>query len=215
MGEEEEVLRAWSSLYVLRVVWALKLKGIEHEEIYEDLTKKSPSLLQYNPVHKKIPVLVHNGKPHLDLSKAMARFWVRFGEDKLFVLQSISFGVLLTQGKEQEEVIHVAEQTLKYLEEELKGKKFFGGEKIGIVDLALGWLAYYLEIYEEISGAKLINQQKFPLLTAWMQEFSDIPTIQESWPPRDKLIAKFTAAREASLSKGKLKWGYNKLSSAL
>uniref|UniRef100_A0A2C9V5J3 GST N-terminal domain-containing protein n=1 Tax=Manihot esculenta TaxID=3983 RepID=A0A2C9V5J3_MANES len=148
MGEEEvKVLRTWSSLYALRVVWALRLKGIEHEEIYEDLRKKSPSLLQYNPVHKKIPVLVHNGKP--------------ISESLIFILC-----------KEQEEATLIAQENLKYLEEELRGKKFFGGEEIGMVDLALGWLAYYLEIYEE--------------------EFSNIPTIQESWPPRDKLIPKDT-----------------------
>ncbi|KAF2320246.1 hypothetical protein GH714_026363 [Hevea brasiliensis] len=101
---------------------------------------------------KQTPLL-----PEDPYQKAMARFWIRFGENKAIVLQSIRFGVLLTEGKEQQEATLIALQNLKYLEEELRGKKFFGGEKIGLVDLALGWLAYYLEIYEEVSGAKLLN----------------------------------------------------------
>ncbi|KAF2320256.1 hypothetical protein GH714_026457 [Hevea brasiliensis] len=118
-----------------------------------------------NPVHKKVPVLLHNEKPiceslvvleYVDetwkqfpllpqdpYERAKARFWAKFGDDK-----SIRF-VLLTEGKEQQEATLIALQNLKYLEEELRGKKFFGGENIGLVDLALGWLAYYLEIYEE------------------------------------------------------------------
>ncbi|RXH93189.1 hypothetical protein DVH24_013765 [Malus domestica] len=48
----------------------------------------------------------------------------------------------LYEGKEQEEAIVKAKENLKYLEEELKGKKFFGGEKLGFADIALGWLAH-------------------------------------------------------------------------
>lgn len=48
--------------------------------------------------------------------------------------------VFSTQGKEQEETKVSAVENLKFVEEQLIGKKFFGGEKIGLLDIAFGWL---------------------------------------------------------------------------
>ncbi|WCJ18687.1 glutathione S-transferase TAU 8 [Euphorbia peplus] len=222
MGEKVKVFRTWSSPFPLRVIWALKLKGIEYDTVFEDLSDKSSLLLQYNPVHKKVPVLVHDGKsiseslvileyidetwnhqypliPQDPHDRAMARFWAKFGDDK--VLQSIVFGVLSKQGKEQEESIIEAMENLKHLEKELKEKKFFGGDEIGMLDLALGWIAYYVGVFEEVLGLKLIHPQNFPLLTQWIQEFGNLPIIKESWPPYDKLVSKFAAFRESRISK--------------
>ena len=105
MAEGVKVFRTWSSPFAFRVVWALQMKGVPFENIYEDLSEKSSLLLHYNPIHKKVPVLVHNGKPLAEslvileyieetwkqtpllpedpYKRATARFWARFGDDQV------------------------------------------------------------------------------------------------------------------------------------
>jgi len=63
MADEVILLDSWPSPFGMRLRIALAEKGIKHEYKEEDLRNKSPLLLQMNPIHKKIPVLIHNGKP--------------------------------------------------------------------------------------------------------------------------------------------------------
>lgn len=210
----------WSSPYVLKVIWALRIKGVEYDYIEEDLRNKSNLLLEYNPVHKKVPVLVYQGKPIAEsevilefideawkdcgdrilpddaYDRAMARFWARFGSDKL---SPPIWKWFTTQGKEQEDAYEAAMEQLLLLEKELDGKKFFAGEKIGFVDLSLGPLSYVIPIYEEITGVKMITKEKFPSLTAWMQSFLSSPVVKDHLPPLDKLQPRYQATREAFL----------------
>ncbi|KAF6152026.1 hypothetical protein GIB67_010600 [Kingdonia uniflora] len=213
--EEVKLFGTWSSPFSLRVTWALKLKGVEYEFIEEDLSNKSSLLLQYNSVHKKIPVLVHNGKPISESSvileyidetwkghnifpvddpheRASARFWAKFVDDKL--LPSL-WNVFVTQGKEQEEASLVALENLRNIEKELEGKKYFGGEMIGFVDIILGCIANMADILDEITGLKTVEKDKLPLLSAWIENFSSAPIIKDSWPSGDRLVTKYRLYR--------------------
>ena len=67
-GEDVKLLGHWASIFVTRVMIALKLKGVAHEFLEEVIGSngelaKSELLLNSNPVYKKIPVLLHCGKP--------------------------------------------------------------------------------------------------------------------------------------------------------
>ncbi|XP_062158959.1 probable glutathione S-transferase [Alnus glutinosa] len=213
MGEVK-LIATTQSLFCTRVEWALKLKGVEYEYIEEDLRNKSPLLLEYNPVHKKVPVLVHHGKPiaeslpileYIDetwkenpllaedpYQRAKARFWAQFVGDKCV------FGAFeaacLADGEEKMKAIESAQESLAFLEKQIEGKKYFGGEEIGFLDLAAGWIPHWLNVMEEAGGMKLLDAEKFPLLHEWAQNFIQIPLIRECIPPRDKLLEYFNAS---------------------
>jgi glutathione S-transferase len=101
------------SPFALRARMALNLKGLSYEYVEQDLFHKSELLLSSNPVHNKVPVLIHNGKPiceslvvveYIDevwpagtdtgtgaailpadpYSRAVARFWAAYIDGKMF-----------------------------------------------------------------------------------------------------------------------------------
>ncbi|XP_015088755.1 probable glutathione S-transferase [Solanum pennellii] len=214
-----KLLGLWYSPASHKVEWALKLKGVKYEFIEENLQNKSPLLLESNPIHKKIPILIHNGKPicesmiileYIDeifegpfilpkdpYDRALARFWAKFLDDKVGAVVNTFFH----KGEEQEKSKEEVYEMLKILDNELKGKKFFVGDKFGYADMAANFVGYWLGVFQEASGVVLVTSEKFSNFCAWRDEYINCSQVKEYLPPRNDLLAFVEARSQASASK--------------
>ncbi|XP_057982045.1 glutathione S-transferase U8-like [Malania oleifera] len=214
MGEEEvKVLGVWGSPYSKRVEIALKLKGIPYDYTEEEDLHghKSELLLKSNPVHKKIPVFFHAGKPiteslviveyidetwkanpilpHDPYQRALARFWAKFIDEKCMPAIWKAY-----QGDDK--AVKEAHDCLEILENELEGKRLFGGETIGLADIAADFIGDWMELVQEAGAVKLLTNEKYPKLCKWSEEFVSI--VKEYLLPRDKILAYLKARFESA-----------------
>ncbi|XP_037418649.1 probable glutathione S-transferase [Triticum dicoccoides] len=219
MGEPVKVMSTFGSIYGHRPEVALRLKGIPYELLLEDLpNNKSELLLTCNPVHKLVPVLLHGhrsicesliiveyideafkGPPLLPADpyeRATARFWAQFIDQKF--ARPFWMSICMADGdkEEEEDFLKVAKENLLLLEGQLKGKRFFGGDSIGLVDIAASGLARWLEAFEEISGVDLLTNEEFPVLHRWAKAYAGDERAKECLPNMDELVSKFTAVRK-------------------
>ncbi|VAI68813.1 unnamed protein product [Triticum turgidum subsp. durum] len=202
-GEELKLLGWWApgvSPYVLRAQMALAVKGLSYEYLPEDRWCKSDLLIASNPVYKKVPVLIHNGKPICEslliveyLDDAVARFWAAYANDKLFPSCA---GILKTV--KQEERAGKVEETLsglRHLEAILaecsEGEAealFFGGDSIGFLDIALGCYLPWFEAVGRLAGlGPLVDPARTPKLAAWAERFRVAEPVKALLPGVDKL----------------------------
>ncbi|KAL1355128.1 hypothetical protein HN51_007165 [Arachis hypogaea] len=221
-----KLLGGWFSPFVTRVKIALNIKGLEYENIEEDLNSKSDLLLRSNPVHKKIPVLIHGDKPICESSiilqyidevwsnapsilpqdaydRAIATFWVSYIDDKLLLCMR---NILLAFEDEEERKPHseqLEEEILVKLEEAFgkcsEKKPFFGGSKVGITDIAFGSFLPSLRVLEEMNGKKVLTNDKFPGLVNWATNFIANSAVTGTLPEIDKLALFCKALRQKRL----------------
>ncbi|XP_071697202.1 probable glutathione S-transferase [Rutidosis leptorrhynchoides] len=208
MADEVKLYADGRSPFSCRVKIALNIKGIKYQNFEEDLSNKSADLIKYNPVYKKVPVLVHNGKPvseslviveyiddvwkgvpilpHDPYERATARFLAKFIDDKCL---PALYKVLISNGEEQA-TAEACEQ-LQILENELilKGKKFFGGDDINLVDIAAAFIGYWLRLLEIVTKIKIVTEDKFPKLVEWADAFSECQVVKEILPPKEVALA--------------------------
>ncbi|KAF8727906.1 hypothetical protein HU200_018474 [Digitaria exilis] len=212
-GGELKLLGTWASPFAMRVKLALNFKGLSYDNIEEDLRNKSDLLISSNPVHKKVPVLIHNGKPicesriiveYIDeafvgtgpsllpadlYERAIARFWAAYIDNKLLASWFQTF-----TGKTEEEKAEAVKQTLAAAEhmeaafkECSKGKPFFGGNSVGYVDVTLGSLVALVRT-SETYDFKPFDATRSPLLNAWLERFAALDAVKTVVPDTDRLV---------------------------
>ncbi|XVF42841.1 hypothetical protein PTKIN_Ptkin01aG0397800 [Pterospermum kingtungense] len=222
MVEEVKLVGAWFSPYVHRVAWVLKLKGIDYEFVEEnlkDLNKKSSLLLNSNPMYKKIPVLLHHGKPIVEslfiieyidetwkdnpilptdpYERAMARYWASLIDQML--LEGVRRVLSSVEGQQRQMEIKKVSDAMEIVEGMLQGKKFFGGKKIGFLDIAFGWIAIWFPAFDEVAGVQLLNPDKYPLLEHWKNKFRELHVVKDSLHPTEKLVRFLKKYRQSRL----------------
>ncbi|CAF2065556.1 unnamed protein product [Brassica napus] len=165
MADEVILLDYWASPFGMRARIALREKGVKFECREENLRDKSPLLLQMNPVHKKIPVLIHNGKPVYEPA------------DKIWS----------TTGEVQETAKKDFIEALKILEAELGDKPYFGGDNFGFVDIAMTGYYSWFEPFEKCANFSI--ESECPTLMASAKRCLQRESVVNSIPNPDELFA--------------------------
>ncbi|PON37692.1 S-crystallin [Parasponia andersonii] len=201
------LLGLWPSSYAMRVKIALAEKGIQYEAEEENLADKSLLLLEMNPVHKMIPVLIHNGKPiceslniveYIDqvwahkspllpsdpYQRSRARFWADYIDKKIYSLGKRLWKV---KGEEQEAVKKEFIESLQIIEGELGDKLYFGGESFGFVDLALVPITSWFYSFEICANFSV--ESECPKIVGWAKRCMEKESVAKSLPDPNKVYA--------------------------
>ncbi|KAK4261219.1 hypothetical protein QN277_004248 [Acacia crassicarpa] len=217
-----KLIGGWFSPFPLRVKIALNIKSLEYDNIEETLYPKSQLLVQSNPVHKKIPVLLHGDKaicesriileyidevwnsgpsilPSDAYDRAMARFWAAYIDDKCFL--AMRKCILVGDEEARKPYLEEIEDSLVTIEGELQkccreGKGYFGGEEIGLVDITFGSLLGLMGMIETMNGRKMIVEEKHPRVVKWAERFASDPNVKGLIPEPEKLISLIWLGKE-------------------
>ncbi|KAL5722515.1 glutathione transferase [Ranunculus cassubicifolius] len=164
--DDVKILGVWLSPFVMRPRIALNVKKVRYD----------------NPVHKKVPVMIHNDKPiseslvilqYIDeaftssgpsilpsdsYDRAIVRFWAAYLDNKLkkASIEAVVEGLGLLESVSQEMS---------------KGKGFFGGDTIGFLYIVLGSYLGWLRVSEKDNECKFLDEDKTPGLYGWAVRF--------------------------------------------
>lgn len=97
----------------------------------------------------------------------------------------------LTKGSVQQMCKEESSEMLQYLEDELKDKKFFGGDRIGMVDVMANFVAIWFRTFQDEARMDLLTKDKFPRLWEWSELFVNTSPVNQCLPPKEKLVRRF------------------------
>uniref|UniRef100_A0A7N0U0S6 glutathione transferase n=1 Tax=Kalanchoe fedtschenkoi TaxID=63787 RepID=A0A7N0U0S6_KALFE len=207
-----KLLGMWASPYALRTRVALNVKSVDYEFVDENLGAKSDLLLKSNPVHKKVPVLIHGEKivcesliivqyidetwpsagpdsilPADPYERSVVRFWAAYLDDKCTpLLKEIQGGEAKKAAAEKlTDSLVLFEHVF---EKSSAGKTFFGGDHIGYLDIALGGFLPWIKAFEIMKNVKIFDEAKIPRLVEWADAFCADEAVRDVMPETSKLV---------------------------
>lgn len=104
---------------------------------------------------------------------------------------------MCSKGEEKEKALKLASEAMEKVEERLEAvANFCGGNEVGYMDLTWGWIAYWLPVWDEVGGMRILDEGKYPATLAWATRFVKHPVIEENLPPRDGMLSYFAEKRK-------------------
>ncbi|WMV39537.1 hypothetical protein MTR67_032922 [Solanum verrucosum] len=153
----------------MRVRIALAEKEVKYEYKEEDLRNKSPLLLQMNPIHKKIPVLIHNGKPICE-SLIGVEYIDEVWKDKSPLLPSDPY----------------ERAQARFWGDYIDKKPYYGGDNFGFGDIALIGFYCWFHAYEIYGNFNI--EAECPKLVAWGKRCMQRDSVAKTLPDQHKIL---------------------------
>ncbi|KAI7728136.1 hypothetical protein M8C21_007131, partial [Ambrosia artemisiifolia] len=184
-----------------------------YEYIEQNLAPKSEFLLKSNPVHKKVPVLLHADKPpicesqiiieYLDeirpdlfqllpsvsLDRANCRFWATYIDTKFFPLYEELRKTTKKVGQEEikEQMIEATQLLEEAFIKSSNGKAYFGGDQVGYLDVVLGCFIRWTKHVDELNDFNTFDEVRTPKLAKWAKTIASHEALKSVTPGKETL----------------------------
>lgn len=99
--------------------------------------------------------------------------------------RGLTEAVRATHVEELHSVLQILETALAKCDE---GKRFFGGESLGYIDIVLGSALGWIKATEKLTEQKFLDEEKTPLLVNWAERFCGHSAVKGMMPETEKLV---------------------------
>jgi glutathione S-transferase len=109
------------------------------------------------------------------------------------------------EGEARDGFVTETKENVALLEARLHGRRFFGGDAVGYLDIAASALAAWLPVMEEMAGvgrSTLMGEEDFPALCRWRREYISDEAVSACLPSKEQLVAYSAPKKDGFANRG-------------